>query len=212
MITVNFNSIIDISDEQFYQLCIHNPETQFERNSDGEIIIMPPTGGETGKRNTELIVQLAIWNRQTKLGQVFDSSTGYKLPSGANRSPDVSWIKQERWDALTNEQKAKFIPLAPDFALELMSPTDYLVNTQAKMTSDPASSEGARASVRLNRERARMREYLENQVQLGWLINPQAKQVEIYRLGQDVELLDAPPSISAGEILPGFVLDLADIF
>jgi len=188
-ITVNFNSIIDISDEQFYQLCIQNPETQFERNSDGEIVIMPPTGGETGKRNTELIVQLAIWNRQTKLGQVFDSSTGYKLPSGANRSPDVSWIKQERWDALTTEQKAKFIPLAPDFALELMSPTDYLVDTQAKM-----------------------REYLENQVKLGWLINPQAKQVEIYRLEQDVELLDAPPSISGGETLPGFVLDLADIF
>jgi Uma2 family endonuclease len=188
-ITVNFNSIIDISDEQFYQLCIQNPETQFERNSNGEIVIMPPTGGETGKRNTDLIVQLANWNRQTKLGEVFDSSTGYKLPKGANRSPDVSWIQQERWDALTAEQKSKFIPLAPDFALELMSPTDYLVNTQAKM-----------------------QEYLDNGVKLGWLINPQAKQVEIYRLGQDVELLDSPSSISGEKILPGFVLDLADIF
>ncbi len=121
-ITVNFNSIIDISDEQFYQLCINNPDTKFERNADGEIIIMPPTGGETGKRNTDLIGQFWIWNRQSQLGEVFDSSTGYKLPSGANRSPDVSWMKKERWNSLTTEQKQKFIPLAPDFALELMSP------------------------------------------------------------------------------------------
>lgn len=188
-ITVNFNSIIDISDEQFYQLCTQNPETQFERNCNGEILIMPPTGGETGRRNTNLIVQLAIWNQQTKLGEVFDSSTGYKLPNGANRSPDVSWIKQERWDGLTSEQKEKFIPLAPDFVLELMSPTDYLVNIQAKM-----------------------KEYLENEVKLGWLINPQAKQVEIYRLGQQAELLDSPRLISGEDILPGFVLDLAGIF
>jgi Uma2 family endonuclease len=188
-ITVNFNSIIDISDEQFYQLCTQNPETQFERNCDGEILIMPPTGGETGRRNTNLIVQLAIWNQQAKLGEVFDSSTGYKLPNGANRSPDVSWIQQERWDGLTSEQKEKFIPLAPDFVLELMSPTDYLVNTQAKM-----------------------KEYLENEVKLGWLINPQAKQVEIYRLGQQAELLDSPRLISGEDILPGFVLDLAGIF
>jgi Uma2 family endonuclease len=188
-ITVNFNSIIDISDEQFYQLCTQNPETQFERNCDGEILIMPPTGGETGRRNTNLIVQLAIWNQQAKLGEVFDSSTGYKLPNGANRSPDVSWIQQERWDGLTSEQKEKFIPLAPDFVLELMSPTDYLVNIQAKM-----------------------KEYLENEVKLGWLINPQAKQVEIYRLGQEAELLDSPRLISGEDILPGFVLDLAGIF
>jgi Uma2 family endonuclease len=188
-ITVNFNSIIDISDEQFYQLCTQNPETQFERNCDGEILIMPPTGGETGRRNTNLIVQLAIWNQQAQLGEVFDSSTGYKLPNGANRSPDVSWIQQERWDSLTSEQKEKFIPLAPDFVLELMSPTDYLVNIQAKM-----------------------KEYLENKVKLGWLINPQAKQVEIYRLGQEAELLDSPRLISGEDILPGFVLDLAGIF
>jgi Uma2 family endonuclease len=166
-----------------------NPETQFERNCDGEIVMMPPTGGETGRRNTNLTVQLAIWNQETKLGDVFDSSTGYKLPNGANRSPDVSWIQQERWDGLTSEQKEKFIPLAPDFVLELMSPTDYLVNTQAKM-----------------------KEYLENEVKLGWLINPQAKQVEIYRLGQQAELLDSPRLISGEDILPGFVLDLAGIF
>lgn len=188
-ITINFNSIIEISDEQFYQLCTQNPETQFERNCEGEILIMPPTGGETGKRNANLIVQLAIWNQQAKLGEVFDSSTGYKLPNGANRSPDVSWIQQERWDSLTSKQKEKFIPLAPDFVLELMSPTDYLVNTQAKM-----------------------QEYLDNKVKLGWLINPQAKQVEIYRLGQEAKLLDSPQSISGEDILPGFMLNLAGIF
>lgn len=188
-ITVNFQSIIDISEEQFYQLCMQNPNTKFERNSDGEIIVMPPTGGETGKRNAKLITRFTIWNEKTGLGEVFDSSTGYTLPNKANRSPDVSWIKKERWNSLTSKQKQKFIPLAPDFALELMSPSDYLVNTQDKM-----------------------REYRENGVKLGWLINAEEKQVEIYRLGQDVELLDAPQSLSGEDILPGFVLDLTNIF
>ena len=188
-ITVNFKPIIDISDEQFYQLCIHNPDTKFERNADGEIIIMPPTGGETGKRNAKLITRFTIWNEQTGLGEVFDSSTGYQLPSKANRSPDVSWIEKKRWHSLTPEQKQKFIPLAPDFVLELMSPSDYLANVQLKM-----------------------KEYLDNGVKLGWLINPGAKQVEIYRLGKDVELLDSPQSLSGEDILPGFVLNLTDIF
>ena len=188
-ITVNFNSIIDISDEQFFQLCIRNSDIKFERNASGEIIVMPPTGGETGRRNVKLITQFAIWNDQTKLGEVFDSSTGYKLPNKANRSPDVSWIKQERWDSLTSEQREKFIPLAPDFALELVSPSDSLVNYEAKM-----------------------KEYLDNGVELGWLINPKTKQAEIYRLGKDVELRDSPQSISGEDILPGFILDLTDIF
>jgi len=194
-ITVNFNSIIDITDEQFYQLCLHNPDTKFERNADGEIIVMSPTGGETGKRNTDLIIQIGLWNRQTGLGEVFDSSTGYKLPSGANRSPDVSWVKKERWDELTREQRQKFIPLAPDFVLELMSPIDYLINTQEKM-----------------------REYRDNGVLLGWLINPEARQVEIYttrvqcRSGQDVELLKSPNTLSGEDTLPGFVLDLTNIW
>ena len=188
-ITVNFNSVIDISDEQFYQLCCHNPDTKFERNVNGEIVVMPPTGGETGKRNSDLVGQFWIWNRQAKLGEVFDSSTGYKLPSGANRSPDVSWIEQKRWDSLTVIQKQKFIPLAPDFALELMSPSDNLIDTQAKM-----------------------REYLDNGVRLGWLINPEAQQVEIYCLGREMELLRSPQTLSAENILPGLVVDLANIF
>jgi Uma2 family endonuclease len=187
--TVNFNSIINLTEEQFYQLCINNPDTKFERNADGEIIIMSPTGGETGKRNTDLVGQFWLWNRQTKLGEVFDSSTGYTLPNGANRSPDVSWIKTERWHELTREQKQKFIPITPDFVVELMSPSDILKQTQAKM-----------------------KEYQDNGVKLGWLINPETRQVEIYRQKQDVDLLDSPNVLSGEDILPGFVLDLTNIW
>lgn len=184
-ITINFNPIVKLTDDQFYQLCRVNPEVKFERNAKGEIIIVPPTGGETGKRNAGLIADFVIWNRQTKLGEVFDSSTCFKLPNGSNRSPDVSWIKKERWEALTPKQKEKFPPIAPDFVLELMSPTDTLKDVRYKM-----------------------QEYMDNQVRLGWLINPQKRQVEIYRQGQAVESLEAPAELSGEDVLPGFVLDL----
>lgn len=184
-VTVNFNSIIQLTDEQFYQLCRTNPDVKFERNAQGEIIIMPPTGGETGKSNAETTADFVIWNRKTKLGVCFDSSTCFKLPNGADRSPDVAWIKQERWDALTPEQKQKFPPIAPDFVLELMSPTDTLSEIQAKM-----------------------REYMDNQVQLGWLINPKTRRVEIYRQGKPVEVLDSPSELSGEDVLPGFVLNM----
>ncbi|WP_413199470.1 Uma2 family endonuclease [Nostoc piscinale] len=184
-ITFNLNAIVKLTDEQFYQLCRENPDVKFERNNKGELTVMPPTGGETGKYNVEIASDFVIWNRQTKLGVCFDSSTCFKLPNGANRSPDVAWIKQDRWDALTPKEKAKFPPIAPDFVLELMSPSDDLAETQAKM-----------------------REYMDNQVKLGWLINPPAKQVEIYRQGKSVEILDAPTQLSGEDILPGFILDL----
>ena len=183
--TVSFNSIIELTDDQFYQLCRNNPEIKFERNAKGEVIIMSPTGGETGNRNSEINADFVIWNRRTKLGKVFDSSTCFKLPNGADRSPDVAWIKQQRWDALKPEQRQKFPPICPDFVLELMSPTDRLTVTQAKME-----------------------EYLKNGVRLGWLINPQSWQVEIYRPGQVVEVLNSPKTLSGEEVLPGFVLDL----
>jgi Uma2 family endonuclease len=184
-VTINFNPIIKLTDEQFYHLCRVNPEIKFERNAKGEIIILPPSGGETGKCNAGLIADFVIWNRQTRLGAVFDSSTCFRLPNGANRSPDVSWIKQERWDALTPEQKEKFPPIAPDFVLELMSPTDSLKETQDKL-----------------------KEYIDNQVRLGWLINRKNRRVEIYRQGQVVEVLEAPTELSGEDVLPGFVLDL----
>ncbi|MBD2497238.1 Uma2 family endonuclease [Nostoc sp. FACHB-280] len=188
-ITFNLNAIVKLTDEQFYQLCRENPDVKFERNNKGELTVMPPTGGETGKYNVEIASDFVIWNRQTKLGVCFDSSTCFKLPNGANRSPDVAWIKQDRWDALTPKEKAKFPPIAPDFVLELMSPSDDLAETQAKM-----------------------REYMDNQVKLGWLINPPAKQVEIYCQGKPVEILDAPTQLSGEDILPGFILDLAIIW
>jgi Uma2 family endonuclease len=187
--TLNFSSICHFTDEQFYQLCRKNPDIKLERNAQGAIIIMPPTGGETGKRNAQLITRFVIWNEQTKLGEVFDSSTCFKLPNGANRSPDVSWIKQERWDALTPEEKEKFPPLAPDFVLELISPSDRLSETQAKM-----------------------HEYIKQGVRLGWLINRKNRQGEIYRPGHDVEVLDSPTTLSGEDVLPGFVLDLQSIW
>ncbi|QSJ19194.1 Uma2 family endonuclease [Nostoc sp. UHCC 0702] len=184
-ITVNFNPIIKLTDDQFYQLCRSNPDIKFERNAYGEIIIMPPTGGETGNRNLEIGADFVIWNRQTKLGVCFDSSTCFKLSNGANRSPDVAWIRKDRWNLLTPEQKEKFPPIAPDFVLELMSPSDTLEETQAKM-----------------------QEYIDNQVKLGWLINRKARQVEIYRQGKPVEIIESPDKLSGEDTLPGFVLNL----
>lgn len=184
-VTLNFKPVIELSDNQFYQLCRANPDVKFERNAQGEIIIMSPTGGETGNCNSEINADFVFWNRQTKLGKVFDSSTCFKLPNGANRSPDVSWIKQERWDSLTPEQKETFPPISPDFVLELMSPTDTLKETQEKMT-----------------------EYMENQVKLGWLINRKTRRVEIYRQGEEVEVLQSPMTLSGEDILPGFILNL----
>ncbi len=183
--TIDISPVIKLTDDQFYELCRQNPDVKFERNIKGELIIMSPTGGETGNRNAEIIIEFGIWNRQTKLGKVFDSSTGFKLPNGAERSPDVAWIKQERWDTLTSEKKEKFPPIAPDFVLELMSPSDTLQKTQEKM-----------------------QEYRDNQVKLGWLIDRKTRRVEIYRLGQEVEVLESPTELSGEDILPGFVLNL----
>ncbi len=179
---------IDLSDEQFWQLCQNNREWKFERTASGELIIMAPTGGETGNRNIEIAYQIQAWSRQNKLGKAFDSSTGFKLPNGANRSPDVSWITIERWKSLTQEQRQKFLPLCPDFVVELCSPSDSLVKTQEKM-----------------------REYIANGTRLGWLIYPQRKRVEIYRTGTDVEVLDNPTTLSGEYVLPGFTLDLTTI-
>ena len=176
---------IELTDEQFFLLCQHNRELRFERTAKGEILIMPPTGGETGNRNADLTFQLQAWSRQNNLGKAFDSSTGFKLPNGANRSPDASWVKRDRWFALTPEQRKKFLPLCPDFVVELRSPSDALKETQEKM-----------------------QEYIDNGARLGWLIDPQTRRVEIYRQNQDVEILENPATLSGSDVLPGFVLDL----
>jgi Uma2 family endonuclease len=187
--TLNLNSVIQMTDDQFYDLCQANPDLKFERNSRGDLVIMPPTGGETGQSNAKLTSRFVVWNEQENLGVVFDSSTGFKLPNGANRSPDVAWVRLDRWEALTPEQKKKFPPIAPDFVLELMSPTDTLEETRSKM-----------------------QEYIENGVQLGWLLDPETRQVEIYRINQAVEILETPAVLSGETILPGFVLNLNSLW
>ncbi|WP_414619351.1 Uma2 family endonuclease [Calothrix sp. CCY 0018] len=187
-IAINFNNVVQFTDNQFYQLCHDNPDVKLERNQWGELVVMPPTGGETGNRNSEMNAEFVIWNRKTKLGKVFDSSTCFKLPNGANRSPDISWIQLERWNSLSAQQREKFPPIAPDFVLELMSPSDGLSDIQKKM-----------------------QEYMAAGVKLGWLLNIN-RQVEIYRQGQAVEVLNFPTSLSGEEVLPGFILDLSVIW
>jgi Uma2 family endonuclease len=181
---LNLNTV-NFTDEQFYQLCQKNSDLKFERTSTGELIIMPPVGGESGNREAEFIIDLGIWNRQTGLGYTFSSSTIFKLPNGADRSPDAAWIKKERYSALTPEQKRKFPPIAPDFVIELRSATDDLKTLRQKM-----------------------QEYIDAGVKLGWLINPQQQQIEIYRLGKDAELRNLPTELLGEEILPGFSLSL----
>ncbi|MBE9000788.1 MULTISPECIES: Uma2 family endonuclease [unclassified Nostoc] len=179
---------IDLTDDQFFEMCQKNRDYQFERTASGELLIMPPTGSDTGRRNVKLTTQLDIWNSESNLGEVFDSSTGFTLPNGAERSPDASWVKIERWNALTPEQQEKFAPICPDFVVELRSPSDSLKDLQEKM-----------------------QEYIENGAQLGWLIDRKNKRVEIYRPGKDVEILDNPASLSGENILPRFVLKLQPI-
>ena len=187
--TLNVKAFTDsISDRSLEQLCRENPDLRFETDANGKLIIMPPTGSESGKRNGDLFGQVWYWNRQSKTGVVFDSSTGFKLSNGATRSPDVSWISIERWNSLSDKQKRGFAPIDPDFVIELMSPTDDLSITQQKMS-----------------------EYMNCGIKLSWLINPDEKQVEIYRLGKEKEILNNPSSLSGEDVLPGLTIDLSDI-
>jgi Uma2 family endonuclease len=188
-LTLNLNPIIKLTDEQFFQLCQENENIRLERTAKGELIIMSPAGGETSNSNAGLTAQIWIWNQRNKLGKVFDSSGGFKLPNGANRAPDASWVKLERWNALTPEQQKKFPPICPDFVVELMSPSDSLKETQDKM-----------------------KEYRDNGARLGWLINRKSRQVEIYRPHQEVEVLQSPTTVSGEDVLPGFVLHLESIW
>jgi len=183
-LTLNLDTV-NLTDEQFYQLCQDNRELQFERTNKGDLIIMSPIGGDSGIREADLIADVVFWNRQTRLGYTFSSSTIFKLPNGGDRSPDAAWIRRERWEALTPDQRRKFPPIAPDFVIELRSATDDLTTMQTKM-----------------------QEYLDAGVQLGWLINPQQQQVEIYRQQQQVEVRNLPTELSGEQVLPGFSLSL----
>jgi Uma2 family endonuclease len=187
-ITIHLDPI-HLTDEQFFQLCLHNRDLRFERNANGDLVIMSPTGGETGNRNAGITAQLWLWNEQSQQGMVFDSSTGFRLANGANRSPDAAWLSLNRWNALTAAEQQRFLPLCPDFVIELRSPSDNLADLRGKMV-----------------------EYRDNGTRLGWLINRVSQQVEIYRPNADVELLDQPTTLSGEAILPGFELNLAFIW
>ena len=176
---------VGLSDEQCYQLCQINENWQLEETAQGELLIMPPVGAISGNREAEFNADLVIWNRQTKLGKVFSSSTIFILPNGGKRSPDVAWITNERWQALTLEEQEKFPPLCPDFVIELRSRTDSLKQLQDKM-----------------------QEYLDSGLPLGWLIDPQNQQVEIYRQDQPIEIVKLPTTLSGEQILPGFTFEL----
>ena len=182
-------SSLKLTDEQFYQLCITNPEQPLELTSEGVLIVVPPVGGESGNREADLLIELGIWNRQTQRGKVFSSSTVFKLPLGSQRSPDAAWVELSRWNALSAEDRSKFPPLAPDFVIELRSRTDKLSDLQDKML-----------------------EYRDNGVRLGLLINPQDRIVEIYRIDRAIEVIESGNSIDCDNVLPGFSLDLTKIW
>jgi len=179
-----------VTQEQFAALAASNRELQLERTAKGELIVNPPTGWQTGKRNWSISGELYIWWRNAgEPGEAFESSTGFILPNGANRSPDACWISQARWDALTDDQKGTFANICPDFVVELRSASDALKPLQEKM-----------------------QEYMENGAKLGWLIDPQNKIVEVYRVGLEVEILSNPTELSGEEVLPGFVLNLRRVW
>ena len=187
--TVHVQPVIDLDDEQFYGLCQLNRDLRIERTAQGDVVIMPPTGGKTSDRNAELTMQLRLWAKRDATGTTFDSSGGFLLPSGAVRSPDASWIETAGMEMLEAEEQQRFIPLSPTFVVELRSPTDRLRYLQEKME-----------------------EYLENGTRLGWLIDPQEKRVHVYRPHLPVEVLENPAQIGGDPVLPGFTLDLGEIW
>ncbi len=178
-----------MTDEEFERFCQQNSEMRVEQTKTGELIVMPPTGAVTGNRNFSLIVEFGIWTKQNNLGKGFDSSTVFVLPNGAKRSPDLSWVKIERWNLLTKTQQEKFAPICPDFVVELRSKTDVLKTLQNKML-----------------------EYIENGAQLGWLIDPIKRKVHVYRPDVEVEILNEPETVSGEPLLPKFVLKLTDFW
>ncbi|MDJ0735583.1 MAG: Uma2 family endonuclease [Nostocaceae cyanobacterium] len=189
-IILRIPSSMKMTDQQFFEFCQVNRDLRIERNQFGDISIMPPTGSETGNRNFNIAGQLYMWSEEDGTGICFDSSTGFTLSTGAERSPDASWIKLERWNSLSVAQQQRFAPICPDFIIELMSPSDKLQLLQEKME-----------------------EYMnEPGIQLGWLINRKDRKVYIYRPGIAVECLDNPDTVSGDSVLPGFILNMSKIW
>ena len=181
--------IMPMTEEQFYQFCLANPDLRIERTASGEVIVMPPAFSDTGNRNFNIALQLGIWAQGNGTGLGFDSSSGFTLPNGATRSPDAAWIKLERWNVLTEKQKASFAPICPDFVIELRSASDTVSGLQKKME-----------------------EYIANGTVLGLLIDRQGRTVYIYRPHQNPVILNAPETVSGEPELPGFELVMAKIW
>lgn len=188
-LTVNLPAIKSMTVEQFYEFCLANRDLRIERTASGEVIIMPPAFSDTGNRNGKIFQQLANWAEQDGTGETFDSSAGFTLTNGATRSPDASWIQLERWNALSEKQKASFAPICPEFVIELRSSSDTLSGLQDKM-----------------------QEYIANGASLGWLIDRKNRKVYIYRPSQEPEILDNPETVNGEPVLPGFVLRMAKIW
>ncbi len=188
-LTLFMSPVVEMTDDQFFEFCQINKELRIERTAEGDLIIMTPAGGETSWRNSEIVIALGNWAKQDGTGVVFDSSGGFVLPDGATRAPDVAWVKRSRLAELAPEQKKKFLPLCPDFAIELRSPSDRLKDIQDKM-----------------------QEYIDNGLKLGWLIDPEERRVHIYLPESPVDILENPSQISGGSILSRFTLDLQEIW
>ncbi len=193
METISVPKGFKVTPEQFDLLADTEQQARLELSKDGELIVMSPTGGEAGRKNSRLTQQVRNWADKDGTGEVFDSSTVFVLLDGSRKSPDVSWLKLEKWNSLTQKQKEGFPPIAPDFVIELVSPSDIKNQRYQDLQN-------------------KMQEYLENGVKLGWLIEPKAKTVEIYRQGKSVEILNCPQTLSGEDVLPRFVLDLSEIF
>ena len=177
-----------MSEEEFFEFCQLNSELRIERDANGQIIIMSPTGSETGNRNSELLLEIGFWNRKCGLGKVFDSSTGFRLPNGAVLSPDVSWIANERWEALTEKERKKFAPITPDFVLELLSEEQLLYELQDKME-----------------------EYLSCGCRLGWLVDPRSRTTYVYLPGAQPIAVTFDQVLTGGDVLPGLVVKLGEV-
>ena len=188
-IVLSVNAVGGFNDEEFYNFCQDNPTLRFERDTSGQIIIMPHAAGKTGIVNFEISGQLANWNKAHRLGRGFDSSTAFRLPNTTVRSPDVAWVSNGRWQGLSQQEQKQFPPLCPDFVIELKSESDQLPNVQKKM-----------------------QEWVDNGCRLAWLIDPQTAMVYVYRPGPEVETVSPfTGDLSGGEVLPGFTLQLAEL-
>jgi Uma2 family endonuclease len=181
--------VVPVSDDNLWELSRANPDLRIERTAQGEIIVMPPTGGRTGRRNAELVVAIGAWAASDGSGVVFDSSTGFRLPNGAERSPDAAWVRKARWDALSEIEQERFPPLCPDFVVELRSHSDDLDELHTKL-----------------------REHIDNGAQLGWLIDPVSKTVWVYRPDGEPVILKEPETLSGQPVLPGLLVALSRIW